>query len=151
MRLENPTSPARNNSRRSTERVSRLVVGPEHDLASVFDSESMFAQPIRATSSWRTVDCPANDAKLQRRAEDRRPRSVSGSQQEPQEPSKTPAAQTPAATRAIDFANDIKPLFARSCLGCHGEKDAKSSFSLTSRSALVRGGDSELTLYPASQ
>jgi hypothetical protein len=50
----------------------------------------------------------------------------------------------PPATRTIDFAVDIQPLFARSCLGCHGPKDAKANFSLTSRGSLVRGGDSEL-------
>lgn len=50
----------------------------------------------------------------------------------------------PAATRNVDFAKDIRPLLARSCLGCHGETDAESNFSLTSRAAMVRGGDSEL-------
>ncbi len=50
----------------------------------------------------------------------------------------------PAATRVVDFHNDVKPLFARSCLGCHGEKDAEANLSLTSRAALIRGGDSEL-------
>jgi mono/diheme cytochrome c family protein len=57
---------------------------------------------------------------------------------------KIPALLVPAATRTIDFATDIQPLFARSCLACHGEKDAESNFSLTSREALIRGGDSEL-------
>jgi hypothetical protein len=49
----------------------------------------------------------------------------------------------PAADRAIDFEQDIKPLFARSCLGCHGDDNPQSNFSLTSREALLRGGDSE--------
>jgi ankyrin repeat protein len=48
------------------------------------------------------------------------------------------------ATRTVDFAADIRPLLARSCLGCHGDKEPKSNFSLTSRSALLRGGDSDL-------
>jgi len=55
-----------------------------------------------------------------------------------------PADLVPAATHSVDFATDIKPLLARSCLGCHGEKDAEANFSLTSRGALIRGGDSEL-------
>jgi hypothetical protein len=50
----------------------------------------------------------------------------------------------PAATKTVDFARDIQPLFARSCLGCHGVKDPESSFSLTSRESLLLGGDSEL-------
>jgi ankyrin repeat protein/mono/diheme cytochrome c family protein len=59
-------------------------------------------------------------------------------------PAETPKALVPAATRAIDFARDIKPIFARSCIGCHGNQNPKSNFSLTSREALLRGGDSEL-------
>jgi len=49
----------------------------------------------------------------------------------------------PAATRPVDFAKDIKPLLVRSCLECHSDRDAESNFSLTSRAALIRGGDSE--------
>lgn len=56
----------------------------------------------------------------------------------------TPAELVPAATRAVSFTEDIQPLLTRSCLGCHGEKEPESNFSLTSRAALIRGGDSEL-------
>ena len=59
-------------------------------------------------------------------------------------PEETPAVLVPAAKRVVDFAQDIKPLFTRSCVGCHGEKEQESNFSLTSRAALLRGGDSEL-------
>ena len=65
-------------------------------------------------------------------------------EQEPRESPEKPAQLAPAATRSVEFAKDIEPLFARSCLGCHGEKKPKSNFSLTSRAALIRGGDSEL-------
>ena len=50
----------------------------------------------------------------------------------------------PATTRIVDFADEVRPLLARSCLGCHGDKEPKSNFSLTSRAALLRGGDSDL-------
>src|SRR4029450_12218596 len=50
----------------------------------------------------------------------------------------------PAPTRIVDFAGEVRPLLARSCLGCHGDKEPKSNFSLTSRAALLRGGDSDL-------
>ncbi len=50
----------------------------------------------------------------------------------------------PPATRAIDFAKDIQPILTRSCVGCHGEKNPQSNFSLTSRAGLIRGGDSDL-------
>ena len=64
---------------------------------------------------------------------------------ERQAPAKETSAQlVAAATGPVDFAQDIRPLFARSCRGCHGEKDAEANFSLTSRTALLRGGDSEL-------
>ena len=58
--------------------------------------------------------------------------------------SDTPRQLPVAATRHIDFVRDIRPLLSRSCLGCHGETDPESNFSLTSRDALLRGGDSEL-------
>src|SRR5262249_9038722 len=50
----------------------------------------------------------------------------------------------PATTRIVDFAGEVRPLLARSYLGCHGDKEPKSNFSLTSRAALLRGGDSDL-------
>lgn len=50
----------------------------------------------------------------------------------------------PATTRLVDYAGDIRPLLARSCLGCHGDKEPQSNLSLTSRAALLRGGDSDL-------
>ncbi len=65
-------------------------------------------------------------------------------EQDRPESSEKLAQLVPAATRAVGFAQDIEPLFARSCLGCHGEKKPKSNFALTSRAALIRGGDSEL-------
>lgn len=62
----------------------------------------------------------------------------------PGSPSEAPKKLVAAATREVDFAKDVQPIIARSCLGCHGEKNPKSNFSLTSRAALLRGGDSEL-------
>jgi hypothetical protein len=50
----------------------------------------------------------------------------------------------PAANRHVEFTVDIQPLLTRSCVGCHGDQDPESSFSLTSRQSLLRGGDSEL-------
>jgi hypothetical protein len=57
---------------------------------------------------------------------------------------KAPEQLAPAATRPVGFVEDIQPLIARSCLGCHGARDAESNFSLASRAAILRGGDSEL-------
>jgi pimeloyl-ACP methyl ester carboxylesterase len=42
----------------------------------------------------------------------------------------------------VDFARDIQPLFERSCVGCHGGKRPKGGFTLDSREALLKGGQS---------
>ncbi|HVR75362.1 MAG TPA: ankyrin repeat domain-containing protein [Planctomycetota bacterium] len=47
-----------------------------------------------------------------------------------------PAAQT------VDFARDMKPLFERSCLACHGADKPKSGFQVASRESLLKGGES---------
>lgn len=56
----------------------------------------------------------------------------------------SPEKLVPAAKREVDFVKDIQPLLVRSCLACHGDKEPESNFSVTSRAALLRGGDSEL-------
>ena len=45
------------------------------------------------------------------------------------------------AERKVDFATDIRPLFERSCLKCHGDKRPKSDFRLTSRQSALAGGE----------
>jgi hypothetical protein len=68
-----------------------------------------------------------------------------------EKPASIPVRLVPAAARIIDFERDIKPILARSCLDCHGDEKPKSNFSLTSREALLRGGDSELpAIVPAA-
>jgi mono/diheme cytochrome c family protein len=47
----------------------------------------------------------------------------------------------PAATRPIDFARDIQPIFEASCVQCHGRGKAKGSFSLETRADFLAGGD----------
>src|SRR5687767_8084102 len=49
----------------------------------------------------------------------------------------------PAATKQVDFAADIKPLFEASCVGCHGEQKQKSKYRLDTREAAIKGGSSE--------
>ena len=41
-----------------------------------------------------------------------------------------------------DFERDIAPLIAKRCLGCHNGRDAKSELDLTSRAAVLKGGES---------
>ena len=51
-------------------------------------------------------------------------------------------AQFPAAaTRPIDFARDIQPIFEASCVQCHGRGKDKGAFSLETREDFLAGGD----------
>ena len=47
----------------------------------------------------------------------------------------------PSASRPVDFAKDIQPLFAKACYGCHGPEKQKSGFRLDSKSAAIKGGE----------
>jgi hypothetical protein len=51
-------------------------------------------------------------------------------------------ATTFIAEQTVDFARHIKPLFERSCVGCHSGPTPRSSFRVDSREALLKGGDS---------
>jgi hypothetical protein len=48
----------------------------------------------------------------------------------------------PAASRKINFTQDIKPIFDASCIRCHGRGRAKGGFQLDTRETVLRGGDS---------
>ena len=47
----------------------------------------------------------------------------------------------PPAAQKVDFARDIHPIFAQSCLRCHGPEQPKSNFRLTDRASAIKGGD----------
>ena len=58
------------------------------------------------------------------------------------ETGKEPAGQIPpAATRQVDFAKDIQPIFAKSCVSCHGTEKQKGSYRLDSNAAALKGGE----------
>jgi mono/diheme cytochrome c family protein len=46
----------------------------------------------------------------------------------------------PAATRPIDFARDVKPIFAKNCYACHGPEKQKSDYRLDVKSSALKGG-----------
>ena len=50
-------------------------------------------------------------------------------------------AQPKPEKSEVDFERDIRPIFTRHCLNCHGEKKQESSLRLDRRSNLLRGGD----------
>jgi ankyrin repeat protein/mono/diheme cytochrome c family protein len=64
---------------------------------------------------------------------------------------KSPAAQrrkleasTPpnAAAATVDFARDVRPIFERSCAGCHAREKPRGAFAIASRESLLKGGQS---------
>ncbi len=48
----------------------------------------------------------------------------------------------PAASRPVDFAKDIQPLFATKCYSCHGPEKQRGDFRLDRKAAAFKGGDS---------
>ena len=47
----------------------------------------------------------------------------------------------PAATRPVDFAKDIEPIFADHCYSCHGPKKQESALRLSVKADALKGGD----------
>lgn len=47
-----------------------------------------------------------------------------------------------SAAPAVDFEQDIEPIFAENCADCHGEDTQKGQFRLDRLAVLLRGGDS---------
>lgn len=56
----------------------------------------------------------------------------------------------PASSKKIDFGKDIKPIFERSCVRCHGPEKPKSRFGLDSREAALKGGAHGVDLMPGN-
>ena len=56
----------------------------------------------------------------------------------------------PAASRAVDFDRDIKPIFDQQCQRCHGPEKPKNHFRLDQRAAALKGGDSGVAIVPGN-
>jgi mono/diheme cytochrome c family protein len=54
---------------------------------------------------------------------------------------------SPAAD-AIDFDRDVKPIFTRSCVSCHGPQKQRSSFRLDRKADALKGGDLGRAVVP---
>jgi mono/diheme cytochrome c family protein len=61
------------------------------------------------------------------------------------DPSKLPAASTKTG---LTFAKDIKPMFEKSCVKCHGAEKQKGKLRLDSLEAVLKGGESGKLLEP---
>ncbi len=48
-----------------------------------------------------------------------------------------------AAAAPIDFVREVRPIFEKHCMECHGEKKQKSGLRLDVKAAALKGGDNE--------
>lgn len=55
----------------------------------------------------------------------------------------------PAAPGAVDFRSDIKPIFAKSCVSCHGPMKQRGGLRLDDADAALKGGNSGPVIVPA--
>src|SRR2546425_865158 len=61
---------------------------------------------------------------------------------------KTEKKLPPAATKEVDFARDIEPMFSKVCFKCHGPEKQKSGFRLDNREAALKGGENGVDILP---
>ncbi len=54
----------------------------------------------------------------------------------------------PAAARAVDFVQDVQPIFAKSCYGCHGSQRQEAAFRLDAKEIALQGGDLGPAIVP---
>jgi len=57
--------------------------------------------------------------------------------------SKLPPAST---AQGVTYAKDIKPIFEKSCIKCHGAEKQKGKLRLDSLSAALKGGEDKVVL-----
>src|SRR5690349_13219068 len=50
--------------------------------------------------------------------------------------------------KRIDFANEVLPLFRKSCLACHNATDAKGELVLETPATIIKGGESGAVVIP---
>ena len=57
----------------------------------------------------------------------------------------------PASSKQnVTFAQDIKPLFDKACVGCHGPEKAKGKLRLDSLTAALKGGEDGKVIEPGN-
>lgn len=56
----------------------------------------------------------------------------------------------PAASVQTDFSRDIRPIFEKSCIRCHGPEKPKNGFRLDNRAAAIKGGDDGVDILPGN-
>jgi ankyrin repeat protein/mono/diheme cytochrome c family protein len=68
------------------------------------------------------------------------PNTVALASASPPVPAGAPISASDSAV-PVDFTRDIKPLFERSCVRCHGGLRPKGGFPITNRETLLKGGN----------
>ncbi len=53
-----------------------------------------------------------------------------------------------AAKKGVTYTKDIKPLFEKSCFGCHGPEKQKGDLRVDSLEALLKGGEHGKVVVP---
>src|SRR4051794_26967204 len=61
-------------------------------------------------------------------------------------PAGSRSADPPA--KPVDFDRDVKPIFAKHCVSCHGPDKQKSSLRLDLRTGALAGGDGGAVIVP---
>ena len=57
----------------------------------------------------------------------------------------------PAAAKAgVTYENDIKPLFQKSCVKCHGGEKPKSKFNMETLAGILKGGSEGVSVVPGN-
>src|SRR5436190_2502628 len=59
-----------------------------------------------------------------------------------------PAKLPPAATKRVEFGQDIQPIFAKHCYSCHGPDKQKNDFRLDVKAKALAGGESGAAIIP---
>jgi hypothetical protein len=62
----------------------------------------------------------------------------------------TAAAGQPTPEQAEFFEKEVRPLLAERCFDCHGGKKVRGGLKLTSREAILRGGDTRPAAVPGN-
>ena len=56
----------------------------------------------------------------------------------------------PATKTGVTYENDIKPIFAKSCLKCHSGEKPKGKFSMETLASILKGGEDGKPVVPGN-
>src|SRR5205085_7238289 len=60
----------------------------------------------------------------------------------------TPGADAPGSPKPIDFATEVRPIFVKHCLSCHGPDKQRSGLRLDRKTDALKGGDGGAAIVP---